>query len=92
MAYYSTKKQIRTFEYRIQWNINIRETNLDEKIVCKILYFELGIFSFNSHVYYLTGGFIALALAFNLLTHAFNLPTRAFNLKNCVFSLITCGF
>ena len=45
-----------------------------------IQYFEIGIFSFNSYVYYLTRGFIALTRAFNLLTRAFNLPTCAFNL------------
>ena len=36
----------------------------------EIQYFELGIFSFNSYVHYLTPGFIAS-------TRAFNLPTRA---------------
>ena len=45
-----------------------------------IQYFEIGIFSFNSYVYYLTRGFIALTRVFNLLTRAFNLPTRAFSL------------
>ena len=28
MAYFSTKKQITTFEYRIHWNINIRKKNI----------------------------------------------------------------
>ena len=32
MAYFSTKKQIRTFEYRTHWNINIQKKNLYEKI------------------------------------------------------------
>ena len=54
--------------------------------------FELGIFSFNSYVYYLTRGFIASTRAFNLLTRAFNLPTRAFNLATRAFSLLTRGF
>ena len=27
MVYFSTKKQIRTFEYHIHWNINIRKKN-----------------------------------------------------------------
>ena len=58
----------------------------------KIQYFKLGIFSFNSYVYYLTHGFIASSLAFNLLTCAFNLPTRAFNLATRAFSLLTRGF
>ena len=47
----------------------------------EIQYFEIGIFSFNSYVYYLTRGFIAPTRAFNLLTCAFNLPTRSFNLQ-----------
>ena len=34
----------------------------------EIQYFEIGIFSFNSYVYYLTRDFIALTRAFNLLT------------------------
>ena len=54
--------------------------------------FELGIFSFNSYVYYLTRDFIASTRAFYLLTRAFNLPTRAFNLATRAFSLLTCGF
>ena len=58
----------------------------------EIQYFELGIFSFNSYVCYLTRGFIASTRAFNLLTRAFNLPTRAFNLATCAFSLLTRGF
>ena len=51
----------------------------------EIQYLELGIFSFNSYVYYLTCGFIAS-------TRVFNLPTRAFNLATCAFSLLTRGF
>ena len=43
-------------------------------------YFELGIFSFNSYVYYLTRGFIGSTRAFNLPTGAFNLATKAFGL------------
>ena len=65
----------------------------------EIHYFELGIFSFNSYVYYLTRGFIASTRAFNLLTRAFNLPTRAFslpirsfNLATRAFSVLTRGF
>ena len=54
--------------------------------------FELGIFSFNSYVYYLTRGFIASTRAFNLLTRAFNLPTRAFSLLTRGFELVTRGF
>ena len=43
-------------------------------ISCENQYFELGIFSFNSYICYLTRGFTA----FNLLTRAFNLLSRAF--------------
>ena len=55
----------------------------------EIQYFELEIFSFNSHVCYLTRGFIASNRAFNLPTRALNLPTRAFNLATRAFSLLT---
>ena len=58
----------------------------------KFSIFELGIFSFNSYVYYLSRGFITSTGAFNLLTRAFNLPTRAFSLLTCGFELITLGF
>ena len=59
---------------------------------CEIQYFELGIFSFNSYVYYLTHGFIASIRAFNSPTHVFSLTTRAFNLTACAFSFLTRGF
>ena len=58
----------------------------------EIQYFEIGIFSFNSYVYYLTRGFIAPTRAFNLLTRAFNLPTRAFSLLTRGLELVTRGF
>ena len=61
-------------------------------VTCEIQYFELGIFSFNSYVYYLTRGFIASTRAFNLLTRAFNLPTRAFSVPTCAFNLATRAF
>ena len=48
-------------------------------VTSEIQYFELGIFSFNSSVYYLDHGFVASTLAFNFLTRAFNIPTRAFS-------------
>ena len=54
--------------------------------------FELGIFSFNSYVYYLTRGFIASTRAFNLPTRAFNLATRAFSILTRGFELVTRGF
>ena len=49
--------------------------------------FELGIFSFNSYVYYLTRGFIASTRAFNLLIRAFNLPTRVFSVPTHAINL-----
>ena len=58
-------------------------------VACEIQYFELGIFSFNSYVSYLTRGFIASNRAFNLPTRAFNLATRAFSLATRAFSLLT---
>ena len=48
-------------------------------------YFEVGIFSCNSYVYYLSPAFIAS-------TRAFNLPNRAFNLSIRAFSVLTRGF
>ena len=54
-------------------------------VSCEIQYFELGIFSFNSYVYYQTR-------ACNLLTRAFSLPTRAFSLLTHGFELVTRGF
>ena len=67
---------------------------------------KLGIFSFNSYLYYLTHDFIASTRVFNLQTHAFNLLTGAFSLRNFDynlgtrafsvlthgFELLTCGF
>ena len=49
----------------------------------EIQYFELGIFSFNSYVYYLTSGFIASTRAFSLLTRGIELVTRGFELITC---------
>ena len=51
----------------------------------EIQYFEYGIFSFNSSVYYLT-------CAFTLQTWAFSNPTRAFNLATHAFSVLTREF
>ena len=58
----------------------------------EIYYFELGISSFNSYVYYSTLDFSASARVFNLLLRAFNLPSRAFNLATRAFSLLTLAF
>ena len=58
----------------------------------EIQYFEPGIFSFNSYVYYLTHAFIASTRAFNLQTRAFSLPTRAFSVLTRKFELVTRRF
>ena len=58
----------------------------------EIQYFELGTFSFNLYVYYLTCGFIASTRAFNLATCAFSLLTREFELLTREFELVTRGF
>ena len=61
-------------------------------VACEIQYFELGIFSFNSYVYYLTRGFIASTRAFNLLTREFELVTCESELITREFELVTRGF
>ena len=61
------------------------------KIFCN-KYFQLGNFSFNSYVYYLTRGVIASTRVFNLLTRTFNLATRSFNPLTLGFELVTRGF
>ena len=58
----------------------------------KIQCFEIGVFSFNSYVYYLIRGFIDSTRAFNLPTRAFNLATRAFSLLTRAFELVTRRF
>ena len=59
---------------------------------CQIQYFELGIFTFNSYVQYLTHGFIASTRAFNCATRVFSFLTRAYELVTCGFKLVTRGF
>ena len=61
-------------------------------VALKFNIFELGIFSFNSYVYYLTRGFIASTRAFDLATRAFSLLTRGFEFVTCRFELATRGF
>ena len=65
---------------------------IKQLVAREIQYFELGIFSFNSYVHYITRGFTALARAFKLLTRAFNLSTRAFRALTFRFKLLRCGF
>ena len=61
-------------------------------VACEIQYFELGIFSFNSYVYYLTRGLIASTRTFNLPARGFSLPTRAFSVLTRGFELLTRRF
>ena len=84
----------RMLKFRIRW-----ATKIKIFVAREIQYFEIGILSFNSYVYYQTRDFIAPTRAFNLptcafifATRAFNLSTRAFNLATRAFSLLTCGF
>ena len=70
----------------------VKTISFDTVKIVEFNIFELGIFSFNPHVYYLTRGFIASTRAFNLLTRAFYLPTRACNPATRAFSLLTRGF
>ena len=58
----------------------------------EIQYLEIGIFSINLYVYYLTRGFIAPTRTFDLSTRTFNLATCAFNLVTRAFSLLTRDF
>ena len=51
--------------------------------------FQLGIFSFNSYIYYLARGFIASTRAFSLLTRGFELVNRGFELVTRGFELVT---
>ena len=57
-------------------------------VTCEIQYSELGIFSFNSYVYYLSRGFIASTRAFNHATRALSLLTRGFELVTFFFLFI----
>ena len=75
------------FKFSIRYTMKIKLF-----LARQIQYFELGIFCFNSYVFYLTRGFSVSTRAFNLRTRAFNLPTRAFNLASCAFIFLTHGF
>ena len=57
----------------------------------EIQYFELGIFSFSSYIYYLNRGFLASTRAFSLSTRTFSTLTRGFELVTREFELVTCG-
>ena len=58
----------------------------------EIQYFELGIFSFSSYIYYLNRGFLASTRAFSLSTRAFSSLTGEFELATCGFELVTREF
>ena len=58
----------------------------------EIQYFEIGIFSFNSYVYYLSRAFSLATRAFSLLTHGFELVTRGFELVTRELELVTRVF
>ena len=72
--------------------ISTKWKKLKSFVTGKIQYIELGIFSFNSKVYYLTRGFIASTRALNLLTRAFSLLTCGFELVTRGFEFATRGF
>ena len=57
-----------------------RIVSFDNCKIVKFNIFELGIFSFNLYVYYLTRDFIASTRAFNLVTRAFSFLTQGFQL------------
>ena len=78
---------------RVRLKFNISEAMKIKLFVAReIQFFELGIFSFNSYVYYLTRGFIVSTRAFNLPICAFSLPTRVFILAARAFNVITRRF
>ena len=85
------EKVIQNLRMRLKFRIR-KAMKIKIFVAREIQYFEIGIFSFNSYVYYLTRGFIASTRAFNLLTHAFNLPARVFNLATRAFNLATHAF
>ena len=58
-------------------------------LALEIQYFELGIFSFNPYVCYLTRGFIASTCAFSVLTREFEFVTREFEFVTRGFELVT---
>ena len=73
----------------MRFKFRIREAMKMKTFVAhEIQYFEIGIFSFNLFVYYLSCGFIAPTFI-NLLTRAFNLASRAFSLLTRGFKLVT---
>ena len=55
-------------------------------------YFDQGIFTFDSNVYYLTRGFIGLTRVFDFPTCYFNSSTRAFSFITRAFEFVTCRF
>ena len=76
---------------RLKFNIRLA-MKIKQLVAREIQYSELGIFSFNLYVHYITRGFTASARAFKLLIRAFNLSTRAFSTLTFRFKLVPCGF
>ena len=75
---------------RVRLKLSIRKAmKIKPFVTCESQYFELGIFCFNSYVYYLSLDFIASTRAFNFLTRAFNHATCAFSFPACGFELVT---
>ena len=75
---------------RVRLKFNTRSAMKIKLLVAReIQYFELGIFSFNSYVYYLTRAFNLATRAFSVLTREFELVTRGFELVTRGFELVT---
>ena len=85
------EKIFQILRVRLKFNIRIA-TKIKLFVAREIQYFELGIFSFNLYVYYLTRDFIASAPAFSLLNCVFNLPTRALSVLTREVELVTRRF
>ena len=63
------KKIFQNLRMRLKFRIR-KAMKIKIFVACEIQYFEIGMSSFNSYVYYLTRGFIAPTRAFNLLTRS----------------------
>ena len=88
---YAVEKIFQNFRLRLKLSIQLA-MEIKLFVTCEMQYFELGIFSFNQYVYYLSPRFIASTGTFNLVTCAFHHATRAFRFPACGFELVTCEF
>ena len=82
------EKVIQNLRMRLKFRIR-KAMKIKIFVAREIQYFEIGIFSFNSYVYYITRGFIASIRAFNLATRAFSFLIRGFELVTSGFELVT---